>query len=127
MKHRRVIFPAGRGSDCNASAPLLSARASLILHSLMLLVVTGFSVNAAASDRDQERARTLSSSGAIVPLEQITAQVRTRNIKQILEVELESDEDEHHYEVEVIDAAGVVRKLRYDAVTGELQSDRPDD
>ncbi len=95
-------------------------RALLSVCSLIFLPVM-------AHASEQDRARALSSSGAIVPLEQITAQVRARHIGTILEVELESDDDEHYYEVEVVDNAGIVRKLRYDAVTGELLSDRPND
>ena len=73
----------------------------------------------AAMASEQDRARELSNAGAIVPLEQITAQVRKRHIEHILEVELESDAKGHYYEVEVVDDAGEVRKLRYDAVTGK--------
>lgn len=76
---------------------------------------------------DQDRARELSNAGTIVPLEQITAQVRKRNIEQILEVELESDDQRYYYKVEVVDDAGIVRKLRYDAATGELIDETVDD
>ena len=74
---------------------------------------------AAFADDDQDRARELSRSGDIVPLERITEQARGRGIDVILEVELESDKRGHYYEIEGVDAAGVVRKLRYDAITGE--------
>jgi uncharacterized membrane protein YkoI len=73
----------------------------------------------AATASEQDRARELSNAGAIVPLERITAQVRKRHIEHILEVELESKDGVHFYEVEVVDDAGEVRKLRYDAATGE--------
>lgn len=72
--------------------------------------------HAAASEQDQVRA--LSQSGAIVPLEQVTAQVRRRNVQEILEVELESEDGGYVYEVEVVDEGGAVRKLLYDAATG---------
>lgn len=73
----------------------------------------------AALASDQDRARELSNAGTIVPLEQITAQVRKRHIEHILEVELETRDGVHYYEVEVLDDSGKVRKLRYDAATGE--------
>lgn len=76
---------------------------------------------------DQDRARELSNAGSIVPLERITAQVRKRNIEHILEVELESTDGMHYYEVEVLDEGGKVRKLRYDAVTGEPVGEVDDD
>lgn len=82
----------------------------------------------AASASDHDDARKLSKAGTIVPLEQITAQVRSRpDIKDLLEVELESDAQGYYYEVEVVDDAGVVRKLRYDAATGKLIGEAPDD
>ena len=70
---------------------------------------------------EQDNARALSKAGTIVPLERITAQVRGRpDIEGLLEVELESDDHGYYYEVEVVDDAGLVRKLRYDAATGTL-------
>lgn len=90
-----------------------------------LLMLTVFPHAAAASDQD--RARELSSSGAIVPLEHITAQVRKRHIEHILEVELESRDGAHYYEVEGVDDTGDVRKLRFDATTGEPIGEVDDD
>lgn len=89
-----------------------------VLITAVLLVLSMFPFAAQASEQD--RARALSSAGTIVPLERITAQVRKRHIEHILEVELESEDGAHYYEVEGVDDAGVVRKLRYDATTGEL-------
>lgn len=71
---------------------------------------------APASEQDQ--ARELTRAGAIVPLEHITTQVRKHYGGNILEVELESEDGSYRYEVEVVDEAGVVRKLLYDATTG---------
>lgn len=88
------------------------------------LAMTGLAVAAAAVASDADQVRELSRSGAIVPLERITAQVRAREIAHILEVELESDDDRYYYEVEALDDAGVVHKLKYDARTGELIEER---
>lgn len=90
-------------------------RISIALIAAILLLTA---VPHAASASDQEQARELMRGGAIVPLERITAQVRQRNIGEILEVELESRNGVYHYEVEVVDATGAVRKLLYDAATG---------
>ena len=76
---------------------------------------------------EQDRARELSRAGAIVPLEHITAQVRKQYSGNILEVELESDDGVYRYEVEVVDEAGVVRKLLYDATTGTSLGEADDD
>lgn len=83
----------------------------------VVLMLSAMPYSALASEQD--RARDLSNAGTIVPLERITAQVRKRHIEHILEVELESKDGEHYYEVEVLDDRGKVRKLRYDAATGE--------
>lgn len=93
----------------------------------MLLVLAVLSGSASASDHDDARA--LSKAGAIVPLEKIIAQVRSSrpDIKDLLEVELEADAQGYYYEVEVVDDAGVVRKLRYDAATGEFIDEAVDD
>ena len=96
--------------------------ATITAAALVLSMLAGYAIAS-----DQDRARELARSGTIVPLERITEQVRMRNIEHILEVELESDEQGHFYEVEVIDNAGVVHKLRYDAVTGELISEAVDE
>jgi len=90
-----------------------------------LLILGEFPTVSRASDHDD--ARKLSEAGTIVPLERITEPVRARPIGTILEVELESEDQKHYYEVEVVDNAGIVRKLRYDAVTGELLSDSSED
>ena len=82
---------------------------------------------AMASERDQDRARELSEAGTIMPLEQILAQTRERYAGRVLETELEKKDSGYYYEVEIVDAEGVVRKLKYDAATGELLSDKKDD
>ncbi len=126
MNNRRRFFTLGATSGHEHFVEQRS-RASWLLQGALLLLLVGFTLTISASERDQERARALSSSGAIVPLENITAQVRARHIGDILEVEFESEDQGYFYEVEVVDATGVVRKLIYDAVTGEPLSDSPDD
>lgn len=76
---------------------------------------------------EHDRARELSTSGTIVPLERITEQMRARRIDHILELELESSDAGHYYEIEGLDDRGKVRKLKYDARTGRLISDEEDD
>jgi uncharacterized membrane protein YkoI len=88
------------------------------------LAGAGLLLAAAAGATDQDRVRELSRSGAIVPLERITSQVRARDIAHILEVELESEDGRYYYEVEALDDAGVVHELKYDAGTGELIEER---
>ncbi|HEY9198980.1 MAG TPA: PepSY domain-containing protein [Gammaproteobacteria bacterium] len=96
-----------------------------VLIAAVLLMQSMFPFAAQASEQD--RARALSNAGTIVPLERITEQVRKRHIEHILEVELETEDGAHYYEVEGVDDAGVVRKLKYDAATGELLDEAVDD
>lgn len=81
----------------------------------------------AAFAGDHDDARNLRNAGTIVPLEQITARVREQHPGRILEVELEADDQRYYYEVEVVDEAGIVRKLKYDATTGTLIDESVDD
>lgn len=80
-----------------------------------------------ASERDQDRARELTQAGAIVPLEQILSSARERYTGRILEAELDKDASGYYYELEIVDTEGLVRELKYDAVSGELLDDKEDD
>lgn len=93
---------------------------------IMVLMLSSVSMAAVASGNDQDRARELRSAGTIVPLEQIIAQVRARQIEHILEVELESDDAGYYYEIEALDSQGRVRKLEFDATTGQLVKEEDD-
>jgi uncharacterized membrane protein YkoI len=92
-----------------------------------MLMLLSMSEAVVASSADQDRARALRSAGTIVPLEQIIDQVRARRIERILEVELESNDTGHYYEIEALDDQGRVRKLEYDATTGRLIKEQDDD
>jgi uncharacterized membrane protein YkoI len=87
----------------------------------VLLSAVVVSMTARADSR--ERARQLQAGGDILPLEQITSQVHAMDMGRILEVELESEEGRHVYELEVLDEDGVVRDLYFDAGTGERLKD----
>lgn len=80
-----------------------------------------------ASERDQDLARELTQAGAIVPLEQIVGSARERYAGRVLETELKKDTSGYYYELEIVDADGLVRELKYDAATGELLDDKNDD
>ncbi|MDV3240090.1 MAG: peptidase [Gammaproteobacteria bacterium] len=86
-----------------------------------LIALSGSLVLAAGSASEQDRVRELAGTGAIVPLEEILGDARLRHpTAHVLEAELESKGESHYYEIELVDDAGVVRELKYDAVTGEL-------
>jgi len=71
---------------------------------------------------DQEDARFLRQSGNIVSLTTLLSDAYRRKPGELLEVEveLEHDESEYLYEVEILDREGIVWELRYDAVSGEF-------
>ena len=89
------------------------ARAAL---AMTLLIGTQSGVLHADSDHDQ--AKRLVEAGDILPLEVILQKVRERYEGRILEVELEEKKQQIRYEIELVDAQGVVRELTLDARTG---------
>lgn len=70
---------------------------------------------------DHDEVRKLHENEAIVGLEQILTTFRQNYPDgRVLEVELEREDDEHIYELEILAPSGEVRELRFDAVTGEF-------
>lgn len=72
------------------------------------------------SEVDQDTAKRLKDAGEILPLETIVEKAQRKYPGRILEVELEEKGNRLIYELELIDDAGVVWELTYDARTGEL-------
>lgn len=83
----------------------------------VLCAISAFTL-AAPPVRDHERARDARSSGQYVPLQTILDDADTREPGRIIEVEL--DEDDDAYEIEILRTDGIVVELEYDARTGEL-------
>ena len=71
------------------------------------------------NDPDHDRALKLRERGDIVPLEGVVRQAREIQPGTIIEVELEEEHKRLLYEVEVLDAQGVVWELEFDARTGK--------
>ncbi len=69
---------------------------------------------------DFMEARRLMEAGSILPLETVFESLRDRRAGRILEVELEREDGQYVYEIELLDRFGQVRELRIDAVTGDL-------
>jgi uncharacterized membrane protein YkoI len=92
----------------------------------MLLVALATSVSLFADedhDEDEhddfERARRLSESGQIVPLENILGSARRLFPNgKILEIEFEDKAGRYFYEIEMLDQEGVVKELKFDARDG---------
>lgn len=94
----------------------------------MLLALLAVCSLALARDLDQDEALNLRREGVILPLEQLlqTALGRYPGAR-LLEAELEEDDDEYVYEVELLTTEGVVRELKLDAASGKLLKDEEDD
>ena len=81
----------------------------------------------ASHNSDQDEMRRLRASGAIVPLAQLVDDAQRRHAGRVIEVELKHRDGGYRYEIEILDEAGVVRELLYDAASGRLLDDRTDD
>lgn len=75
---------------------------------------------ALADRRDHDDALELREQGAIVPLEMVLRAVTAQHPGRVVEVELERKGGTYVYEIELLDAAGEVWELKYDAGTGAL-------
>ncbi len=95
-----------------------------LLPLLGLLLVRQVSASHAV---DQDEVRRLRAGGAIVPLTQLVDDAQRRHAGRVLEVELKQRDGGYRYEIEILDAAGIVRELIYDAVSGRLLDERTDD
>jgi len=79
------------------------------------------------ADNDHIEARRLLDAGEILPLEAILKNVREKFPGNILEVKLESEDNEIAYEVEVLGDDNVVREIYINARTGKILSSKEDD
>jgi len=84
--------------------------------------------SAQARDLDQDEALRLRQEGVIQPLQQLLQQAMQRYPgARLLEAELEEDDDQYVYEVELLTEGGQVRELELDAVSGRVLKDEEDD
>ncbi len=77
--------------------------------------------NALASDKgDHERALQAVQSGQVMPLAKVLALVEKAHPGQVLEVALEHEKQQWHYEIKLLQPDGRLMKLLVDARTGEV-------
>lgn len=93
---------------------------SIVMALLAVSVFTGGNAPALADDVDLVQVRKLQASGAILSFEKIAELARAIKPGDILETELEKRQGRYVYEVEILDAKGVVWELKLNARTGEL-------
>lgn len=91
-----------------------------ILLACMLGGALAAQAQAQAHERDHERARNARTSGAYVSLQTILDDAQQREPGRVVDVELDDEDDE--YEIEILRDDGVVIELEYDARTGALKS-----
>lgn len=96
-----------------------SGRSRLVTAGLFACLAAGGPDAWAHHERgDHDRARQAVESGQIVPLKTVLARVERDFPGQILEVELERRGPLWVYEIKVLQAGGVMRKLRFDGRDG---------
>ncbi|MBK9132323.1 MAG: PepSY domain-containing protein [Gammaproteobacteria bacterium] len=96
----------------------------LVLLSLLLISLAPPALF--ARDDDHEKARRLREAGEIQPLEAILEQVRRVQPGKVIEVDLDREHGIHVYEIEVLDADGVVWELELDARDGAVLKHKRD-
>ena len=95
-----------------------SGRSGLVMAGLCMLMAACVSGAGARERGDHDRARLAVEAGQIVPLKTVLARVEREFPGQILEVELERHSPHWVYEIKVLQAGGVLRKLKFDARDG---------
>lgn len=84
-------------------------------------------LHAAQVDDDHIEARHLLDAGEILPLEVILKNVRQKFPGKILDIELEREDHEIAYEVDVLGDDSVVKEVYINARTGKVISSNEDD
>ncbi len=97
---------------------------SRVLLVAILLIGT---IGGACADDDHEQVRRWVEEGRVVPLAQILDAARSRYSGRLLEAELKRKGDGYYYHLEIVDDAGLVWELKYDAVSGQLLDAEKDD
>ena len=96
---------------------------SVLLIAFMLLGP----LHAAFADDDYMEAKRLLETGEILPLEDLLKNLRQIFPGKILEIELEREDHQIVYEVELLGKDGIVREIYINARTGKVLSIKEDD
>ncbi|MCK5721688.1 MAG: PepSY domain-containing protein [Gammaproteobacteria bacterium] len=86
------------------------------------LIVTGLLIFLSTplfADDDHDEAKRLMESGEILALEVVLKKAREIQAGKVLEVELESENNNMIYEIELLSTDGIVFELKFDARTGK--------
>ncbi len=91
---------------------------------LLLLVCALPTMNAMASTTDQQRATQAVETGEILSLRVILERLEPSHPGQVLDVEFEQKKGVWIYELKILKAGGRLQKLKIDAKTGEIISNK---
>ena len=98
---------------------------------IMRILLAAFMIlsplHTAMADDDYIEARRLLDSGEILPLEVILKKVRQIFPGKVLEVELEKEDQQLAYEIEILGDNGVIKEIYINAKTGKLLLIKEDD
>lgn len=92
---------------------------SAIRAALLALVLVG-APSAAWADDDHDRVRAMVESGEVLPLPAILEIVAREAPGEVIEVDLDEDDGDVIYEIEVLTPRGRVLEIEIDARTGEI-------
>ena len=91
-----------------------------IMRVLLVVFMMISPLHVVMADDDYIEAKRLLDSGEILSLEVILKNVRQIFPGKVLEVELEKEDEQIVYEIEILDGNGVIKEIYIDAKTGKL-------
>ena len=97
-----------------------------IIHALLAGLLVLSPLHTVHADNDHIEARRLLNSGEIMPLDDILKIVRQAFPGKLLEVELEIEDKQIVYEIEILNADGIVKEIYINAKTGKIISTHDD-
>lgn len=107
---------------------MLRSPSGLLPVTLLAALLAGLVWRAGAARADDDiDLRQAVREGRLVALDTLLADARRRVDGRVVDVELDLDDDELRYEIEILDADGVVWELEYDARSGRFLSLERDD
>ncbi len=98
-----------------------------IMRAMLLSFMMLSPLQVAMADDDYIEAKRLLDSGEILSLEVILKNVRQILPGKVLEVELEKEDEQIVYEIEILGGNGVIKEIYIDAKTGKLLLTKEDD
>ena len=98
-----------------------------VSRSLFIVLSVFCTLSVAMADDDHIEARRLLLSGEILPLEVILKKVRQELPGKVLDIDLEKEDHQIVYEIEILRENGVIEEVYINARTGERLSSMEDD